>query len=300
VRPTKLAIATILCSLVLACSTFQPDLPAITDEPTGTHQQGKVVWHDLLTNTPQQSQKFYSELFGWEFESIGTAKGAYYLIRSQGQLVGGMVDTNKLGVKDNISQWIAVLSVTDIENAVAEVAAQGGIVLTPPTNLASRGILAVIEDPQGAFFALLQTHSGDPVNSEPRPGSFLWDELWTRDVKASTSFYQAVLGYEREDDAFADSERSYSVFKSQGVNRAGILHHPFPDVRPVWANYLWVDDPSSVTARVERLDGKILVETQQREIGGQVALISGPSGAGIALQTWPLTIEQQGEEKDDE
>ena len=70
--------------------------------------------------------------------------------------------------------------------------------------------------------------------------------------------------------------------------RAGVLLNPFEGERPVWVNYLRVRDPSAVTARVEGLGGTILVEARDRSIGGQVAFVAGPSGAGVALQTWPL------------
>jgi len=78
------------------------------------------------------------------------------------------------------------------------------------------------------------------------------------------------------------------VLKIDGEPRAGVLVNPFEGERPVWVNYIRVADPAAITARVEDLGGRILVEAQARAIGGQVAFIAGPSGAGIALQTWPL------------
>ena len=43
--------------------------------------------------------------------------------------------------------------------------------------------------------------------------------------------------------------------------------------------------------RVVSLGGEILLPVEDREIGGQVALIAGPSGAGVVLQTWPSELE---------
>ena len=40
------------------------------------------------------------------------------------------------------------------------------------------------------------------------------------------------------------------------------------------------------TANIWYSDGTIYLEAQDRPLGGQVALIADPSGAGIALQTW--------------
>ncbi len=66
------------------------------------------------------------------------------------------------------------------------------------------------------------------------------------------------------------------------------MPNPLHDLQPVWVSYLRVDKPAAITARVDGLGGRVIVEAQPRPLGGEVAFIAGPSGAGIALQTWPL------------
>ena len=277
-----------------ACTTITPDLPPITDAPTGVQHAGKVIWHDLLTHTPEASRKFYSELFGWTFEEPGLdlgfgPPGSYMLIRHNGALIGGMFDTTVIPDRGNISQWVTVVSVANIDDSVAAALAQGGEILTPPTSLASRGAIAVLKDSTGALVAVLQSNSGDPVDHEPVENTFLWDELWTGDVGKSSDFYTALAGYESENRAVGNSGATYHLLKSGGNPRVGIQPNPFGDVPPVWVNYLRVADPAGVTARVESLGGSIIVPAQARKnVGGNVAMIAGPSGAGIALQTWPL------------
>ena len=287
------AFGLIVCIVVAGCATLTPDMPSITDSPTNVHHKGKVVWRDLLTNDPTGSQRFYGELFGWTFESPGIDLGlgdkdAYTLIRHNGQLIGGMVNTRALGRAENVSQWITMISVSDINAAAASVTSGGGTILTQPTELQHRGWLAVAEDPTGAIFALIQTHDGDPADREPAHNDFLWDELWTGDVAGSTEFYSAVAGFEREDHDIDDTDRQYGVLTAGGTARAGIIENPFEDERPVWVNYIRVSDPAAITAKVESLGGRIIVDAQPRAIGGTVALVAGPSGAGVALQTWPL------------
>jgi predicted enzyme related to lactoylglutathione lyase len=275
------------------CATVSPDLPAITDAPTGSHHSGRIVWHDLLTTTPEESRRFYGELFGWEFEKpasfIGVGNSdSYMLIRHNGKVIGGMLDANILNRGTNISQWVTVMSVGNIGAAVSRVRANGGEVLTPPTDVGARGTLAVIAGPDKAILALLQTRAGDPEESEPEVNGWLWDELWTNDVPGATAFFAQVGGLKYEDHTVADTDRNYRVLKSGDVPRAAVLDNPFEGELPVWVNYLRVADPASITARVESLGGRILVEAQPRSIGGTVAFVAGPSGAGIALQTWPL------------
>jgi hypothetical protein len=282
--------------LLTACATVNIDLPAVTDATTGTRQPGKIIWRDLLTHDPEASQRFYAGLFGWEFESIGSASGfgsdsAYTLIRHNGRLIGGMIDTVALNGKDDISQWVILMSVDDIDAAATKFSTAGGEVITPPTDLRRRGKVAVVGDAEGALLGLLQTRDGDPVDHSPEIGEFLWDELWTTDVDRATVFYENVAGLKAADwDVDEDQEAgaSYRLLKAGDTPRVGIMPNPLEGLGPVWVSYVRVENPAEITARVSELGGRVIVEAQARPLGGEVAFIAGPSGAGIALQTWPL------------
>jgi predicted enzyme related to lactoylglutathione lyase len=238
-------------------------------------------------------------LFGWEFEDVGAGMGdsiGYSLIRLDGRLIGGMVDQTRLQARVDISQWVTVISVADVDAATATLRAHGGRVFSVPVDIAGRGRLAVVADPQGALLAMLQTYSGDPADrDEVGPGEFLWDELWTGDVDAAVAFYRKLAGYESETIEFSQdstaAKRPYRLLRSGGKPRAGIMQNPVADLQPIWVNYLRVADAASleaIAARAEELGGAVLLEPQQRAAGGSAALIAGPSGAGIALQTWPV------------
>lgn len=296
------AAITLFCIVfVAACATVNIDLPAVTDSSTGDRLPGKVIWRDLLTNDPVASQKFYGALFDWTFESVGTAVGlssdtTYTLIRHNGRLIGGMIDTVALSNRSDISQWIVSMSVTDIDAAVAAFTAGGGAVKTPPTDFHRRGKMAVVRDAEGALLALLQTRDGDPADYEPEVNGFLWDELWTTDVERATTFYADVADLEAatlDIDGMPDSGTSYRLLKDGDKPRVGIMLNPLEGLDPVWVSYLRVESPASITARVVALGGSIIVAAQPRVIGGEVAFIAGPSGAGIALQTWPLDKSDQ-------
>ncbi len=296
------AAVTLLCVvLVTACATVNIDLPSVTESSTGHRLPGKIIWRDLLTDDPVASKKFYGELFNWTFESVGVAAGlssdtTYTLIRHNGRLIGGMIDTVALSNRSDISQWIVSMSVTDIDVAVAAFMAGGGEVKTPPTDFHRRGKMAVVRDVEGALLALLQTRDGDPADYEPEVDGFLWDELWTTDVERATSFYAAVAELEAatlDIDGMPDSGTSYRLLKGGDKPRVGIMLNPLEGLDPVWVSYLRVESPASITAKVVALGGSIIVAAQPRALGGEVAFIAGPSGAGIALQTWPLDKQDQ-------
>ncbi len=276
---------------MLGCTATGISLPAVTEAPTGNHDTGRIIWRDLISNKPAESRRFYEELFGWEFEGVGNlfnlgGEDAYSLIRHNGRLIGGMVNEARLeNEADDISQWVVLMSVADVDAAAATFAAEGGQILTPPTDVADRGRMAIVVDPQGALLALVQTAEGDPEHREPGFGDFLWDELWTTDLASATEFYTGMTGL-TENDVEVDADRTYRVLSRNDLPTLGMMRHPFKEKRPVWVTYIRVEDPAAITARVEELGGTIYLHAQDRPLGGQVALIADPSGAGIALQTW--------------
>lgn len=278
---------------VVGCTATGLSLPAVTDAPTSHHDSGRIIWHDLISDQPAASRRFYEELFGWEFEAVGNVfnlggEDAYSLIRHNGRLIGGMVNQASLKRQaEDISQWVVLMSVSDVDSAADQFAANGGTVLTPPTDIAGRGRMAIVVDPQGALLALLETAEGDPARQEPGYGDFLWNELWTTDLDNAAAFYTRLTGFSAR-NAGTDNG-AYRVLQSGDQATLGMMQHPFADKRPVWVTYIRVEDPAAITQRVASLGGKVYVPAQNRPLGGQVALIADPSGAGIALQTWPFT-----------
>jgi predicted enzyme related to lactoylglutathione lyase len=287
------AVLAVVMLFVAACATTNINVPAIEGVGESTDLPGKIVWHELLTDTPRETRRFYTDLFGWQFEALPDKRVNYQLIRHEGKLIGGMIDQTLLPTQADISQWVALFAVTDITLATDKVKESGGTVFTPPTSLGDRGDIAVVADPQGALFALLQSRGGEPADVEgtPAAGDFLWNELWTGQTDSAADFYRSIAPYQQETRTFSagDNPVIYQILSSNGRARAGIRDNPFAGAPPMWVNFLRVTDTvelDKILAKVEGLGGEILVPAVPRPGGGSVALISGPSGAGIALQTW--------------
>jgi len=287
---TKHLVWLIAALAVAACTTVPINLPAVTDQPTNARLTGKFIWHDLITDKPEATQRFYTELFGWTFHEIGPRFGAiasanYTLIRHEGRMIGGMIDESRLDSDLELSQWVGLMSTADIDASVATLRREGGTVYTPPTDLADRGRIAVVADPQGALFALLETRDGDPADESPRINEFLWNEVWVKDIEAASTFYQALTGLSTETVARSDDD-VYQYLASKDVPRFGILPLPIDELPPLWTPYLRVEDPAAIVARVEELGGQVVIEPMERAPGVIVAVIIDPAGAGLAIQTW--------------
>lgn len=283
-----------IAALSLSCATTRLDIPALSSADNAAALPGKFVWHDLISDTPAETREFYQQLFGWEFRALPGGVN-YEMIYHRGVAIGGMVDQTRLPVQIDISRWVAVLAVADVDAAAAYVSANGGTVFTPPTSLGERGRIAVVADPQQAVLALLQTDGRDPRDDEAPAvsGNFLWDELWTSDAAGASEFYAGLAPFERETRQLqlGTQRIDYHLLQANDRPRAGIRATPIEELPPHWVTYLSVEGEAALEqllARVEQLGGRVIVPATPREGGGSVALISGPSGAGIALQTWPL------------
>ncbi len=265
--------------------SMPPMADAVSQEPATE----RVVWHDLITDTPEQSRRFYSELFGWQFQALSIDAGQrsveYDLIRNhQGRLIAGLVNQNQLGSEHDLSQWVTVFAVADAQRTKVALERAGGTVFGGPVNVLNRGQMMVAADSQGAIFATLANATQVPTASALVQGDFLWDELWTKNTEQARNEYQALLQLTPK-----TLEDDYTLLQAGQSPRAGVMKNPLPGLSSVWVNYLKLDSNQQlddVIKRVPALGGKILVAPQQRSGVGRVAFISGPSGAGIALQVW--------------
>jgi len=277
----------LLLALANACYSTKKNIPPLTPTPTGVHETGRFVWYDLLTDDVPGVERFYGELFGWEFEGDFGEEGDFSLVSYQGAPIAGIVHAEPLEDGMSRSRWIPSLSVVDVDRAVEQTRQAGGAVYTEAREVPDRGRMAVVGDPQGAILAFVRTSGGDPADVDAPVGGWLWTELWTHDVEASVAFYASLVGYEYE---IVDLPvlPDYGVLTTGGEARAGVRKLPWEEVMPNWVPYVRVDDPAAVAARVEGLGGRVLVAPADTVRAGTVALIQDPSGAAVAIQKWPV------------
>ena len=111
----RILLSVALSLAVTTCSG--PRLSPVTAEPTSRWLPGKFVWHDLITNDPAAAKRFYGGLFGWTFKAVpGTDR--YTVIRNHGEMVGGVALTDRKIDGKPISQWVSLISVPDVDEAV--------------------------------------------------------------------------------------------------------------------------------------------------------------------------------------
>jgi predicted enzyme related to lactoylglutathione lyase len=274
-----------LALVIGACSATAPGPSAgfsLSNEPL----LGKFVWHDLVTDDPGKARRFYGGLLGWEFEQTTHPLGGdYTLISLDGQYVGGMVSlADPVGA--DYSRWLPYLSVADVDAAVRLTESAGGTAVVAPLELGTVGRAAAVADPQGAVVGLLRSRVGDPDDSvPPAEGRVVWDELLAADEATAARFYGSLAGLEVSTIARRGGE--YTLLRAQGRDRAGIMERPDPRVTPLWLTYFAVADVAAAARRVAELGGKVLLAPSPDLREGQLAVVTDPGGAILALQQWP-------------
>jgi uncharacterized protein len=112
---------------------------------------GALTLNQLNTSDREAAERFYSELFGWRFESVGDADNPYWGIYRGETLNGGMMPLPPGAPMP--SHWLVYFGTADVDGDAGRIGSAGGTVVVEPTDVPGGRIL-VAQDPQGAFFAL--------------------------------------------------------------------------------------------------------------------------------------------------
>jgi predicted enzyme related to lactoylglutathione lyase len=278
-RPGALAYAAAALLLGVACATTQPDLPLlppVSPEGTGEVRPGKFVWGDLVSQDVEASKAFYGALFGWTF----SGEGRYTTVLNQGVPIAGIV---KARDPNRGTEWIGNLSVADVDRAAATIVRHGGQIENGPVDAPDRGRIALVSYEGNAAVLLARTTGGDPPDTHPVIGGWLWWELWTHEVDRAANLLVEIAGYQPE--AVELRGEPYRVLGDANARRVGIVQAP-PEVRPTWLPYFRVANTAATVDQAVAL-GARLIEQKDR-----AAILVDPNRAEFAIGTWALETDR--------
>ena len=127
-------------------------------------ESGEWIWSSLLTADPVKDAGFYRSLFGYKlFDVPGESAG--HVILAAETYARASVNPLPASRPDARPRWLNYVRVDDAAAATAKVQALGGHVLVSPRPDRQGGMIAVVSDPMGAAFGLLEwaqdTNAGD-------------------------------------------------------------------------------------------------------------------------------------------
>src|SRR5688572_6179343 len=130
-----------------------------------SYEPGRIGWIDLTVPDAQPLRDFYAAVTGWRPEPVdmGGYNDFTMLAPEIDDAIAGIC--NAQGMNANLPPvWLLYIVVADLGQSLERCRSMGGTVIGEPRGDAASGQFAIIEDPAGAFVALVEAPSPDNGN----------------------------------------------------------------------------------------------------------------------------------------
>lgn len=252
----------------------------MTNKPCG------VVWYELMTSDSDGAGRFYAEVCGWRIDATAQQPNGYRFIHGPLGPLGATMPLPPGSVAMGMRPcWTFYLSVADCDAAAAAVAADGGAIHMPGTDVPGAGRFAFVSDPQGAMFYVMKTQGAGPaISHRPEtPGFGGWHELHTSDGDAAMAFYAKHFGWTPDGAHDMGAMGPYRLFKTDTTAQAGGIMNDANAPRPYWTIYFNVDSIAAAAERLKAAGGTILHGPAPVPSGAWTINAQDPQGAFFGL-----------------
>lgn len=246
--------------------------------------EGEPCWADIMVRSNDRSEKFYGELFGWEFGDKIQSIGQYTMVRHGDNVVAGM-SPMQVGMEDAPIKWATYLAVDDVKQSHDKILAANGRTLLEPTTVGDFGHTALYMDPTGATFGTWQAANHRGFESTHRHGTHVWSMLFTYNLDVSQAFYGEAFDFEFEESRILGMQHVFCLRNGRRVTGLGQFRSSTPaeDSQANWTDAFRVDDVDAAVRKVESLGGLVL-DPPTDYISGRIAIVTGPDGEVFCLE----------------
>src|SRR5690348_13226495 len=110
--------------------------------------RGHFSWHELYTTDPRGAAAFYGKVTGWTTQHWEQSPDYEMFVAGKSPMAGI--------IRGEPRRWLSYVITDDAEVAVWEAQRLGGKVIRDTEAMPSVGKFAVLQDPWGAVFAVIQ------------------------------------------------------------------------------------------------------------------------------------------------
>ncbi len=251
---------------------------------------GKPTWFELTTAHGRltDADAFYAGVFGWKIADAGMEGFTYHLASHGGSMVAGLMEAPQDEGSPPPS-WLIYFDVDAIDAAAAKVTTLGGTVVRPPEDIPGTGRFAILADPQGAVFGLLQPEPMDPQPpveegawNQNKESHGNWVELMTSDPDAGLAFYSALLGWTKSSAVDMGEMGTYQLFRWRESDIGGMMGLGNAPV-PCWLAYFGVNGVDAALERIRAGGGTIVHGPMEVPGSAFIAVAHDPQGAYFAV-----------------
>ena len=260
------------------------------NEPLMLQLQGNPIWFELPTLDPVGAKSFYTGLFGWDWADVPMPSGNVYHMAIRGDAnIAGMYAETPDDIPDGAARvWSNHIYVEDADATVRRIKANGGKVLSGPSNAGGWGIRATVATPENAVFCLWQSLMGYGAEVFDQPGAVCWVEYHTHDLEAAKDFFTEVFGAGFEEmnvpvDDGSGAEFTLTMFTIDGEQMpCAFAQMPDSSVPASWATYFMVEDIHASVVKAESLGAEV-AEGVIDVPPGSLATLTDPQGVRFSL-----------------
>ena len=245
-----------------------------------SHPQGTPSWVELSTIDDEAALAFYGALFGWVDEPNEMGPGMYYHMQKlNGLEVAALYQQGDEEKAQGVPpHWKTYFTVDDIQKTADQAKESGATVILGPMEVFDAGHAAILQDPQGAVFAMWQPkdHIGARIKGET--DAVIWNELLTNAPVQATQFYSGLLGL---GSSKMPGPVDYTMLNVGGTDVAGVMEisEEMGPVPPHWMVYFGSDDVDATAKKAESLGASVMVPPGDIPGIGRFAGLKDPQGA---------------------
>lgn len=256
---------------------------------------GNPCWYELGTRDLDGATAFYQRILGWQIVDAGMEGVDYRLAKAGEDMVAGAMSTTAQE-ESPPPNWLIYFAVDDCDKSLADLAATGGRVLKGPDDIPGTGRYAIVVDPQGAAFGLLQpdmSHmsAADRAKAEAGQGAFdqnkaghgNWNELMSSDPRAALAFYCGLLGWTKGEAMDMGAMGTYQLIRRKDVDIGAIMGLGNSPV-PAWLPYFGIANTATASAdAIQAAGGKVHHGPAEVPGPAYIVIAQDPQGAWFAV-----------------
>ena len=263
------------------------------------HEPGMFSWADLATSDRAGSARFYTQLLGLEATEIPIGGSAVYVILNKGGksvcAIYEMSEETKQQTGGHPA-WQSYFTVESADGTAARIQELGGSVLQEPFDVMDAGRMVVAQDPTGAVFAAWEPRNDIGSHVFGEPGALAWNELYTHDTNAATTFYAGLFGWSFNKRPIAVPLNSpngssgsngddYFEFHIDGRSAAGMMaiKKEWGEMPANWSIYFAVADLNATIEKAKGMGAKEVMPPMEVEDVGRFVFMQDPQAAYVAF-----------------
>lgn len=256
---------------------------------TKQNRIGTIVWNELQSTHKEDIKNIWADMLGYEWQSHALHGKINYDIASHNDKNSyGLVDLPK-AVKNvgGGSFHLYSFAVESLEESKKKAISLGAKVIVEEISLEAIGRWAILTDPLGAVFSLME------IKAEPAPlgsgetGDFWWHELICKNPAKSAFFYSKLFHWKMQEIKLTETETHYIAESANGE----LVRISFRPMAPAlkeaaildfWLGFICVDDMDEACTKALH-HGAAIISEETGDVEGRYTWLSLPDKSIIGL-----------------